>query len=134
MLKWKLLMSLLQIMPAFAVLAGNDYVKLEKNETFPDWGEEVPGQTRPAGRLGGLLSRLRGFQEAQVALKELLGLMGDLEPERREEVFQILSEAMEGYKIRSCSLMSFLKDGTAPPLPDVEVLPLPNTNVPINYS
>ncbi|XP_029929004.1 protein asteroid homolog 1-like [Myripristis murdjan] len=103
-----------RILPAFAALAGNDYVKLE------DMGVtlrlEVHKRSRSA-YLGALLRWLRGFQESQEALVASLRLMVGVSRQNEAEVLQNLSVGMEEYQLPPSALSRFFTDGTVPPLP-----------------
>ncbi|XP_074510377.1 single-strand DNA endonuclease ASTE1-like [Sebastes fasciatus] len=111
-----------QLLPAFAALAGNDYVNLQKMTSPINWAQFAPkgkgvGTT---GRLKGLLCWLRAFQQPQEALKAALGLMGDLSRKTKEEVLKGLYLGMKEYQLPPSSLKRFFIQGEAPPLPAVE--------------
>ncbi|XP_029929062.1 protein asteroid homolog 1-like [Myripristis murdjan] len=103
-----------RVLSAFAVLAGNDYVKLEDMGVSLHLGAHE--KTRPAN-LGELLRRLRGFQEPQEALKAALRLMGEMSRQKKAEVLKSLSAGMEEYQLPPSALGRFFTDGTVPPLP-----------------
>ncbi|XP_053288163.1 protein asteroid homolog 1 [Pleuronectes platessa] len=103
-----------QLLPTFAVLAGNDYVKLSIR-----WDQFAPTWGRKPHRLIGLLSWLSGFLTPQAALEEALGLMGNLSSQRKEEVLQNLTLEMEAYQLPPSSLESFFIHGITPLTPAV---------------
>uniref|UniRef100_A0AAQ4P3F3 Asteroid homolog 1 n=1 Tax=Gasterosteus aculeatus aculeatus TaxID=481459 RepID=A0AAQ4P3F3_GASAC len=76
-----------QMLPAFAALAGNDYVKLEGTE-LARFGPQGTGRT---SHLEWLLRWLRDFQWPSEALEAALGLMEDLSVDRRAELLRGLS-------------------------------------------
>ncbi|XP_070822884.1 single-strand DNA endonuclease ASTE1 [Chaetodon trifascialis] len=101
-----------QLLPAFACLAGNDYVNLQRLEPSISW---TPGD------LEGLLCWLRGFDQPQEALNKVLELMGAQSRARQEEVRQALSLGMEEYQLPSSPLKRFFIHGVAPPFPEEQV-------------
>ncbi|XP_071764243.2 single-strand DNA endonuclease ASTE1-like [Centroberyx gerrardi] len=103
-----------QVLPVFAALAGNDYVKLQ--ELTSCWARSDPAGSGSAGRLEELLRWLSGFQRPQEAVEAALRLMGDLSRQREAEVLQGLSLGMEEYQLPPSYLRRFFTDGTAPPL------------------
>ncbi|XP_037639875.1 protein asteroid homolog 1-like isoform X1 [Sebastes umbrosus] len=111
-----------QLLPAFAALAGNDYVKLQKMTSPINWAQFAPeGKgVETTGRLEGLLCWLKAFQRPQEALEAALGLMGDLSRKTKEEVLKGLYLGMKEYQLPPSSLKRFFIHGTAPPLPAVE--------------
>ncbi|XP_078143536.1 single-strand DNA endonuclease ASTE1-like [Centroberyx gerrardi] len=102
------------VLPVFAALAGNDYVKLQ--ELTSCWARSAPAGGGSAGRLKVLLCWLRGFQRPQEAVEAALRLMGDLSRQREAEVLQGLSLGTEEYQLPPSYLRRFFTDGTAPPL------------------
>uniref|UniRef100_A0A667ZYQ6 Uncharacterized protein n=1 Tax=Myripristis murdjan TaxID=586833 RepID=A0A667ZYQ6_9TELE len=103
-----------RVLPAFAALAGNDYVKLRDMGVYLRL--EAHEKTRP-GYLGALLRWLRRFQEPQEALKAALKLMGEMSRQKAAEVLQNLSVGMEEYQLPPSALGRFFTDGTVPPFP-----------------
>ncbi|XP_071764246.2 single-strand DNA endonuclease ASTE1-like [Centroberyx gerrardi] len=103
-----------QVLPVFAALAGNDYVKLQ--ELTSRWARSAPAGSGSAGRLKVLLRWLSGFQRPQEAVEAALRLMGDLSRQREAEVRQGLSLGTEEYQLPPSDLSSFFTDGTAPQL------------------
>nr|XP_046256889.1 protein asteroid homolog 1 [Scatophagus argus]XP_046256890.1 protein asteroid homolog 1 [Scatophagus argus] len=104
-----------QLLPAFAALAGNDYVKLQRTQSSISWA-----QFSPAGRgshLEGLLCWLRSFHQPREALEAALGLMGELTTQRKEEVRHGLYQGMEEYQLPPSYLKNFFIHGMAPPFP-----------------
>ncbi|XP_078143183.1 single-strand DNA endonuclease ASTE1-like [Centroberyx gerrardi] len=105
-----------QVLPVFAALAGNDYVKLREVRLTSRWASSAPAGSRSAGRLKVLLRWLSGFQRPREAVEAALRLMGDLSRQREAEVLQGLSLGMEEYQLPPSYLRSFFTDGTVPPL------------------
>ncbi|XP_071390611.1 single-strand DNA endonuclease ASTE1-like [Centroberyx affinis] len=103
-----------QILPVFAALAGNDYVKLQ--ELTSCWARSAPAGSGSAGRLEELLRWLRDFQRPREAVEAALRLMGDLSRQREAGVVQGLSRGTEEYQLPPSYLKRFFTDGTAPPL------------------
>lgn len=104
-----------RLLPAFAVLAGNDYVKSQRVR----WAQFDPdGGVRPS-RLMGLLRWLQDFQEPGDALEAALGLMGDLSQASKAEELKNLSLALDEYRLPPSSLKKFFVHGVAPALPAV---------------
>lgn len=108
-----------QILPAFAALAGNDYVKLQK-ESFIRWTQFCPASAVKPSRLEGLLCWLRSFHQPQEAFEAALELIGTLSEKRKAEVLQGLHLGMEEYRLPPSSLKRFFLHGTAPPFPAEE--------------
>uniref|UniRef100_A0A3Q3AHK3 Protein asteroid homolog 1-like n=1 Tax=Kryptolebias marmoratus TaxID=37003 RepID=A0A3Q3AHK3_KRYMA len=108
-----------QLLPTFAALAGNDYVKLREIR----WTQFVPEDQGKPHRLEGLLRWLQDFQQPQDALEAALGLMGDLSTKTREELLQKLHQGMEGYELCPSSLSRFFLHGVPPEL-SVGLVPL----------
>ncbi|XP_074539198.1 single-strand DNA endonuclease ASTE1 [Halichoeres trimaculatus] len=113
-----------QLLPAFAVLAGNDYAKLERMESSISWTQfaQTVNGAQPH-HLEGLLCWMRGFGKPEEAFEAALGLMGKLNKERRAEVREYLTQGMEEYRLRSSSLKRFFIHGVAPPFPPVKETP-----------
>ncbi|TDH11236.1 hypothetical protein EPR50_G00058810 [Perca flavescens] len=112
-----------QILPAFAALAGNDYVKLQRRESPIKWAQFAgPGSGGgwKSSRLEGLLRWLRRFNEPQDAFEAALGLMGGLSEDKKKELLQGLHLGMEEYKLPPSSLKKFFLHGMVPPFPAVE--------------
>ncbi|KAG8010915.1 Protein asteroid-like protein 1 [Nibea albiflora] len=109
-----------ELLPTFAALAGNDYVKLQKMERPIRWTQFCPASDGIPSRLEGLLCWLRDFHQPEKALEAALGLMGELGTKRKKEVLQSLYLGMEEYKLPSSTLMRFFVDGVAPPFPTFE--------------
>ncbi|CAJ1063126.1 protein asteroid homolog 1-like [Xyrichtys novacula] len=105
-----------QLLPAFAVLAGNDYVKLQRTEAPIRWTQFAPAVngTQP-NRLEGLLCWLKDFLQPQDAFEAALGLMGELSKDRRAEVEKDLNLGLEGYQLPLSSLKKFFLHGVPPP-------------------
>lgn len=109
-----------QLLPTFAALAGNDYVKLQRMELRIRWDQFAPEGCGVASHLQGLLRWLRGFHRPEEAFEAALGLMGELSKERKEEVLKGLYLGMEEYQLPPSSLKKFFIHGTPPPFPGVE--------------
>ncbi|XP_038566271.1 protein asteroid homolog 1 [Micropterus salmoides] len=110
-----------QLLPIFAALAGNDYVKLQKMESSISWAQfSRESSGTPGHHLEGLIGWLRGFQQPQEALEAVLGLLGGLNKKKKEEVLQGMNVGIEEYKIPPSSLKRFFIHGIAPPFPAEE--------------
>uniref|UniRef100_A0A8C9XA93 XPG N-terminal domain-containing protein n=1 Tax=Sander lucioperca TaxID=283035 RepID=A0A8C9XA93_SANLU len=105
-----------QILPAFAALAGNDYVKLQRRESPIKWAQFAAGSWK-SSRLQGLLRWLRRFNEPRDAFEAALGLMGGLSEDKKKELMQDLHLGMEEYKIPPSALKKFFIHGMVPPFP-----------------
>uniref|UniRef100_A0A3Q3MW41 Asteroid homolog 1a n=1 Tax=Mastacembelus armatus TaxID=205130 RepID=A0A3Q3MW41_9TELE len=90
-----------QLLPTFAALAGNDYVKLQWTGSFISWTQFAPAGSERTGRLEGLLCWLRNFQQPEQALQAALGLMGELSEKKKVEVLEGLALGMEEYRVPS---------------------------------
>ncbi|KAK1902399.1 Protein asteroid like 1 [Dissostichus eleginoides] len=102
-----------QLLPAFAALAGNDFVKLH---------------------------RLQNFQKPQEAFEAALGLMGELSSNKKAEVMKGLNLGMEEYQLPPSALKRFFIHGIAPPfstevagVPDWSRLPLIQAWLPAEF-
>ncbi|XP_016521934.1 protein asteroid homolog 1-like, partial [Poecilia formosa] len=109
-----------QLLPTFAALAGNDYVKLRRI----DWTRFVQAGTgtEACSRLEGLLCWLKGLQESREpleVLEEALGLMGDLSGDK-QELLQNLRLGMEEYQLGRSALSRFFLHGAPPEFPALE--------------
>ncbi|XP_071764245.2 single-strand DNA endonuclease ASTE1-like [Centroberyx gerrardi] len=105
-----------QVLPVFAALAGNDYVKLREVRLTSCWARSAPAGSGSTGLLEGLLRWLRGFQRPEEAVEAVLRLMGDLSSQREAEVRQGLSLGTEEYQLPPSDLRRFFTYGTVPPL------------------
>lgn len=92
-----------ELLPAFAALAGNDYVKIE---VF-DWSRYAPADIKSHRNLKGLLHWLKKFQSPQEALEEALKQMKDLTEENKKEREKKLQEGMNMYQLDSRYLSQF---------------------------
>lgn len=99
-----------QLLPTFAALAGNDYVKLRKVR----WEQFAPADQERPSRLEGLLRWLKDFQRPEEALQAALGLMGDLSPNTRRVYLHKLDQGMEDYELRPSPLSRFFLHGVPP--------------------
>eukprot|EP00064_Thunnus_orientalis_P021363 superscaffoldBa00006427_g21524 len=109
-----------QLLPTFAALAGNDYVKLEKMDSSISWAQYAPAGSATASRLEGLLHWLKIFQQPQEALEAALQLMEGLTTKKKLKVQQGLALGMEEYMLPPSTLMRFFMHGVAPPFPEEE--------------
>lgn len=109
-----------QLLPAFAALAGNDYVKLQRMGSSISWTQFCPAGSGSPSRLEGLLCWLRGFHRPQEAFEAALGLLGEPSRETKAKVMQGLYLGMEEYQFRPSSLKRFFIHGVAPPFPAEE--------------
>uniref|UniRef100_A0A4W6DL76 Uncharacterized protein n=1 Tax=Lates calcarifer TaxID=8187 RepID=A0A4W6DL76_LATCA len=110
-----------QLLPTFAALAGNDYVKLKRMESPIDWVQFDPSE-KPS-HLKGLLCWLKGFNEPQEALEAAVRLMRGVSIERKAKVLQSLSLGMDEYQVPPSSLTKFFIHGMPPPFLAVEKEP-----------
>ncbi|KAK5607348.1 hypothetical protein CRENBAI_026396 [Crenichthys baileyi] len=105
-----------QLLPTFAALAGNDYVKLRGI----NWAQFAPAGRETSSRLEGLLCWLKKFQDPQDALEAALVLMGELSEKKKKEVLQTLHLGMEDYQPCRSSLSRFFLHGAPPEFPALE--------------
>lgn len=103
-----------QLLPTFAALAGNDYVKLQRMDSSISWGQYAPTGSK-AVRLEGLTRWLRKFKQPQEALEGALELMGELTTKKKVKVQQSLALGMQEYELPPSTLTRFFMHGTAPP-------------------
>ncbi|XP_071390724.1 single-strand DNA endonuclease ASTE1-like [Centroberyx affinis] len=115
-----------QVLPVFAALAGNDYVKLQEVRLTYCWASSAPAGSGSADLLEELLRWLRDFQRPWEAVEAALTLMGDLSRQREAEVLQGLSLGTEEYQLPPSSLKRFFTDETAPHLLPEAVGLVPN--------
>ncbi|KAM4568164.1 single-strand DNA endonuclease ASTE1-like [Fundulus diaphanus] len=105
-----------QLLPAFAALAGNDYVK----QRGIKWDQFVPaGRETNRPQLEGLLCWLKNFQDPQEALEAAVVLMGQLS-ENKKEILHRLHVGMEEYEPRGSKLSRFFLHGAPPEFPALE--------------
>ncbi|XP_006805644.1 protein asteroid homolog 1 [Neolamprologus brichardi] len=105
-----------QLLPTFAALAGNDYVKLPKYI----WRQFAPDASRPQSHLEGLLCWMKDFEQPEDALKAAVELMG--KSQNKEKMLQSLSVGMEEYKLPRSSLVEFFVRGDVHPFLDEELI------------
>lgn len=105
------------LLPTFAALAGNDYVKLRRMGLFINWAEFGPTGSETPSHLEGLLCWLKGFKQPQEALEAVLGMMGELSRKKKAEVLQGLWLGMQEYQLPPSSLKKFFIHGVAPTFP-----------------
>ncbi|KAM6995246.1 single-strand DNA endonuclease ASTE1-like [Tautogolabrus adspersus] len=114
-----------QLLPAFAALAGNDYVKLQRMNAFIRWAQFAPAVNgKSPQRLKGLLCWLKNYKQPEEAFKAALGLLEELSEEKKAEVMEGLNLGMEEYQLPPSSLKRFFIEGVAPPFPPWEVKPV----------
>lgn len=100
-----------QILPTFAALAGNDYVKQRK--IICGIQSSAAGSKAPS-YLEGLLCFLKKFQQPQDALETVLELTKDLTKDEKKKVLQKLKEGMEVYQLCPSFLSKFFCCGKPP--------------------
>ncbi|KAJ3597902.1 hypothetical protein NHX12_001418 [Muraenolepis orangiensis] len=102
-----------QFLPAFATLAGNDYVNLREIK----WVKFLPGgrrrKTYRIASLEGLLNWLRCFQTTEDAIRAAMTLMPNVS---RQEQTMVEKATLE-YRLPSSSLQGFFTEGAALSLP-----------------
>ncbi|XP_030605392.1 protein asteroid homolog 1-like isoform X2 [Archocentrus centrarchus] len=99
-----------QLLPTFAALAGNDYVKLQKIQF-------APKANKPLSRLEELLCWLKDFEVPQEALEAAMELMG-AKNQKKEKMLQSLSVGIEEYQLPPSSLTKFFMHGVVPQFPE----------------
>ncbi|KAJ3598570.1 hypothetical protein NHX12_002079 [Muraenolepis orangiensis] len=101
-----------QLLPAFATLAGNDYVNLREIKwvNFRNGGRRTTYRIKS---LEGLLNWLRRFQTTKDALRAAMKLMPYVS---RQEQTMVEKATLE-YRLPSSSLQGFFTEGTALSLP-----------------
>uniref|UniRef100_A0A8C7NBT4 Asteroid homolog 1 n=1 Tax=Oncorhynchus kisutch TaxID=8019 RepID=A0A8C7NBT4_ONCKI len=124
-----------QLLPVFGVIAGNDYVNLDKMERWASNRKVARSNSRPDK----LLKWLTSFQEKQEALDNVHLLIGHGE-NNMDAALQALSQGIETYQIQPGCLERFFNDGEAPDpgllpdhlsvLPDWTLLPLTKGTLP----
>uniref|UniRef100_A0A4W5K7C6 Uncharacterized protein n=1 Tax=Hucho hucho TaxID=62062 RepID=A0A4W5K7C6_9TELE len=130
-----------QLLPVFAVIAGNDYVNLH-NMGFPiRWEDHSPMEPnrKPRVAFNRLLKWLAPFQQQQEALDSLSLLIGHGET-NVDAALQALSLGIKTYQLPPDCLERFFNDGNAPDpgllqnhlsvLPDWTLLPLMKGTLP----
>ncbi|KAG7458052.1 hypothetical protein MATL_G00233750 [Megalops atlanticus] len=103
-----------ELLPLFAVIAGNDYTNLRAMETFFS-RVHFPPSARPAhgrtqARIDGLLHWLAQFPGPEEALDEVLRVLGS---GPRGPVRALLSSGMREYRLSGSGLARFFADGAA---------------------
>ncbi|XP_036371663.1 protein asteroid homolog 1 [Megalops cyprinoides] len=103
-----------ELLPLFAVIAGNDYTNLRAMETFFS-RVHFPPSARPAhgrtqARIDGLLHWLAQFPGPEEALDEVLRVVGS---GPRGPIRNLLSSGMREYRLSGSSLARFFTDGAA---------------------
>ncbi|KAK2845143.1 hypothetical protein Q5P01_011802 [Channa striata] len=109
-----------QLLPTFAALAGNDYVKLQWMGKFISWAEFAPAGSPAPRHLQGLLYWLKDFEKPREALKAVLEMMGELNKEQKAEVLESLTLGIDEYELPPSSLKMFFIHGVAPAFPAEE--------------
>ncbi|XDV40699.1 hypothetical protein PO909_009731 [Leuciscus waleckii] len=98
-----------ELLPIFASILGNDYVKLQ-NIKYPDWEEySVPGMEN--ARIDGMLKWLSQFPGPKEAISALLKFTDD---EEKVIVHKALLNGIKEYKLISGSLAQFFKSKVIP--------------------
>lgn len=98
-----------ELLPLFASISGNDYVKLQ-NIKGPDWEEySVPGMKN--ARIDGLLNWISQFPGPEEAVSALLKRIDNKE---KAIVQEALLKGMEEYKLISGSLAQFFNSNAIP--------------------
>lgn len=97
-----------QLLPTFAALAGNDYVKLQRSQWIQFARKADPGPSH----LEGLLCWLKAFEQPGEALEAAVELMGA--KNQKKAMLQSLSWGMEEYKLPPSSLTQFFIHGVVP--------------------
>ncbi|KAM9309449.1 single-strand DNA endonuclease ASTE1 isoform 2-T2 [Pholidichthys leucotaenia] len=117
-----------QLLPTFAILSGNDYVKLQGTI----WAQFAPADCEKSRRLEGLIHWLKNFHQPQEALEAAQRLMG-----APAKVLESLSEELKEYQLLPSSLKDFFIHGKAPVpavekgvIPDWTQLPLTQARLP----
>uniref|UniRef100_A0A8C7L8F2 Asteroid homolog 1 n=1 Tax=Oncorhynchus kisutch TaxID=8019 RepID=A0A8C7L8F2_ONCKI len=131
-----------QLLPVFGVIAGNDYVNLDKMGFPIRWKDNSPMEPnwkRGVVFFNKLLKWLTSFQEKQEALDNVHLLIGHGE-NNMDAALQALSQGIETYQIQPGCLERFFNDGEAPDpgllpdhlsvLPDWTLLPLTKGTLP----
>lgn len=110
-----------QLLPVFAVLAGNDYTKNIAGASERNRSQQ---QRAPYAKLQDLLQWISGFNKAdpQRVFEEVLK---NISLEERVQRISSLQEVADHYSLPPSSLSSFFNQDTLPPLPPqmVEVVP-----------
>lgn len=104
-----------QLLPTFAVLAGNDFVKLK----LPDWRQFSPTHVRKHCRLWGLLYWLKRFHVSEEAVAAMLEQMKGLKSEQQQEMQKNLDHGIRDYQLPSSCLKMFFIHAIPPPFPEV---------------
>uniref|UniRef100_A0A7N6F9Q8 Asteroid homolog 1 n=1 Tax=Anabas testudineus TaxID=64144 RepID=A0A7N6F9Q8_ANATE len=131
-----------KLLPTFAALAGNDYVKLQRKGLSISWAQFDPTGRETPSRIEGLLCWLKAFEQPQEAVEAVLGMMGELSRKKKVEVQQSLWLGMQEYQLPPSSLKRFFIHGAPPPLParltgdilDVLLLQRLSLNIPVEHA
>lgn len=111
-----------QLLPTFAALAGNDYVKLQRMELFVRWAQfDTVTSSGRQNQLVGLLCWLRDIHQPPEALQKLLQLIGHLSREKEKEVKEALRRGIEEYQLPASDLKMFFMHNIKPSFPQGEV-------------
>ncbi|XP_041843669.1 protein asteroid homolog 1 [Melanotaenia boesemani] len=102
-----------RLLPTFAALAGNDYVKLGGIS----WTQFVPVDIKAPNRLDGLLRWIKKFQLREEAVEAALQLIGPLGKTSQKKILQKLLLGEEEYHLHPSCLKRFFIHGAAPPFP-----------------
>lgn len=110
-----------QLLPCFAVLAGNDFVNLRRQDF--DWTQYVPQTNgrQSLDELEGILRWIRKLENVSepqdVFVEALKKLKGNMSNKKKEELLNELQLAVEEYNVPRSSLSGFFSEHKAPPLP-----------------
>ncbi|KAK7886424.1 hypothetical protein WMY93_026045 [Mugilogobius chulae] len=109
-----------QLLPIFAVLAGNDYVRIPMQNSGARPGQKWNNLSKLQGLLD-MISRLN-LNDPLTVLKVFLK---NVPLEQRDDQLRSLQDAADHYSLPSSPLRAFFCEGTIPPLPPqmVEVVP-----------
>lgn len=111
-----------QLLPTFAALAGNDYVKLQRMEMSIRWAQfATVASSGRQNHLVGLLCWLKDIHQPGQVLQKLLELIGNLSKDKEEEVKEALSRGIQEYQLPASDLKMFFMHNIAPPFPQGEV-------------
>lgn len=111
-----------QLLPTFAALAGNDYVKLQRMKLSVRWAQFGPvASNGRRNRLEGLLCWLKDIHQPGEVLQKLLQLIGNLSKEKEKEVKDALCRGIQEYQLPPSNLKMFFMCNIAPPFPQGEV-------------
>ncbi|KAL2084686.1 hypothetical protein ACEWY4_020204 [Coilia grayii] len=110
----------IELVPLFAALAGNDYIKLERMSVSFKW-EQFSSLSGFHARIDGILWWLSGFPGPKKAIKALLDSLQD----QKATVKEALTACQREYQLAKSSLAQFFLSGLPPSKlpPELEILP-----------